>query len=172
MTKVKQPTDIVRLRQIDSAATDEEVTKRIFDILGWEIFEYKDAIVEWDENEEEIIVEIPFYGVKMTDGTRYYKGTPFVEEIYEYVNACSHGFLPIMLDYISKMDNCMLNISVLQGASCVMYMPQPYFFNSTIMCPDLKSLPRAVAELLIQASDYIQDYKKKAEAEGVSYSQN
>ena len=85
MTKVKQPTDIVRLRQIDSAATDEEVTKRIFDILGWEIFEYKDAIVEWDENEEEIIVEIPFYGVKMADGTRYYKGTPFVEEIYEYV---------------------------------------------------------------------------------------
>lgn len=79
-----------------------DLTDKIIKALGWSIFEYPEEIPDQDENGFPTTSEISFYGIKKEDGTVYYKGSPFKDELYKALNINSMHFLGIILTYLAK----------------------------------------------------------------------
>ena len=84
--------------------TDEQMTRSVLGVIGWETYEYPDSIPDQDRNGNMLETEISLYGMKTNTGRIYNKGFAFEDDVYKNINIFSFAFIPNILQYLNSQN--------------------------------------------------------------------
>lgn len=128
---------------------DEELTAQVIQAMGWSIFEYPESIPDQDEDGSPSTSEVSFYGLKRADGTVYYKGGPFKDEIFKTVTVNSMHFMGILLGHLTN-NNFIVTMTATKTSSEVSIgLVGDSSTEIIVKRGDANTLPRVLAEAFI-----------------------
>ena len=140
------------LREQLAESSDEEITKLVLEVLGWEIYEYPDSVPEQDQHGNNIESEVSLYGLKNGEGKIYTRGFAFKEDVYKSVNAVTYLFMGYIMKYL--FDNDYTFEGHMLGNTVFVYIRKFHDRNKVVNlqieeCNDGIGLTRALCEALI-----------------------
>lgn len=136
-------------------SSDQELSKKVLLAMNWEVFEYPEMIPDQNEDGDAIDSSVPFFGIKNHEGTVFYKGSPFEEDIYKHVNVTNYHFVGILLNYLNK-NNYTVEIRVAGDSASVELVYDNHHDEFTKTVAKIEDLPRTLCEVfLINRRKYI-----------------